>query len=186
MLACIRKLKKPGKWDVSDPLPWLGHGEIPADTLENLVTNGNSLSIFEVGDDTAKIERVAAAMSVPLDKVDDFEYILFEPAIPSAAKAKLKKVFGDTQDKAVNSWHYDITELSGEGLVRLAKLLLQYATRDVVLAKQVITRLAESIASEAILADKVKVKGKDRAVLDEMVRVKRASASGSPPKRKTE
>jgi len=110
---------------------------------------------------------------MPLRQILDFEYVLFDPTLPLAANALLQKIDGATVDAEVNGWHYDITELSGERLVRLARLLLDNATRDVVYAKQVFARLAEAVASRSIPTETLEgFSKKDRAALEELMRVR--------------
>lgn len=49
-------------WYVENIKPWLAKGDIPADSLKDVQTTKNELSLWLVYDDLSNLERLAAAL----------------------------------------------------------------------------------------------------------------------------
>ncbi len=141
------------KWSTDEPLEWLQAGDVPADPLDNLATDQNKLSVYEVTGDQSQIERIAAAFAAGSndDKPKEFEFILFNQEIlPELAIRLDSSEPGVTGDSEVDSWHRDLVELSADKLASLAKRLVPTAEPRIVMGKQVSAALEESVVSGKI------------------------------------
>ena len=99
-------------------------GEVTADSVTDLKTYQNSLSVFVVPpDDPAALIRVASAMTCDKTSLEPFEYCLFPIEGVLELGLRIRSVPGKTSDNVVNSWHRDIIDLTGAGLVSFAVFL---------------------------------------------------------------
>jgi hypothetical protein len=99
---------------------WLPAGEATADEVTNLKTSNNELSVYAVSRDDTTAFRVATALAASRQKLQDFDYILFEDAVLIGLDIRVKSSSGTTPDAEVNTWHSDLIQLSGTTLARLA------------------------------------------------------------------
>lgn len=107
-------------WYVENIKPWLAKGDIPADSLKDVQTTKNELSLWLVYDDLSNLERLAAALVAHRNYTKPFDYILFDVHIPDSLGIEFINKPGNTlDDEANNSWHYDLLTLSGAKLVSL-------------------------------------------------------------------
>jgi hypothetical protein len=107
-------------WSESPP-SWLAEGEFPADTLLDFRTRENTLSVWLVEDNAVHIERLQTALMAARDKVDAFDYLLFDLDVLSDCDIDVEQSRGDTPDYEANSCHRDLIHLSGLTLVELIK-----------------------------------------------------------------
>ena len=105
--------------------PWLEKGEIPADTLTNLRTKDNGLSVFVVMADRSNLEQIITAQVASRTKVDKYECLLFDQQILSTASIDTEQTPGKTIDSVVNSWHLDLVGISGSQLLTLVTQILR-------------------------------------------------------------
>jgi len=100
--------------------PWLAKGDIPADPLKDVVTDKNELSLWLVDDELSNLERLTAALVAHRRYKGPFDYILFDAHIPESLGIESTNKPGKTLDQEANdSWHYDLSKLSGSKLVSL-------------------------------------------------------------------
>ena len=121
MQVGLRKIKM-SRW-VDRPSD-LSPGDATADSVTNLQTSKNTLSVFFLpSDDATMLRRVATAMAFDSDSLEHFEYYLFPIDEFASLGLKTVAVAGTTSDGVVNEWHRDIVALTGTNLVSIAHFL---------------------------------------------------------------
>lgn len=123
MPLVIRRVTQ-ARWFRDVIRPWLQKGEIPADPLADLRTTKNSLSVYLVDDDKSNLDRVICALAATREKIQHFDYLLFDWEILPSTGITVEPTEGETIDRAVNELHRDLVELSGRKLLALAAEIL--------------------------------------------------------------
>jgi hypothetical protein len=119
----LRKIRK-SKWYRHDGVNWLPDNSLQADTLVDLKTQNNALSIYLVQDDESDLERLIAALAATGDNLANFDYALFDEAILREANLKIRSQPGGTPDQIVNAiQHRDLIELTTDGVLLLARAI---------------------------------------------------------------
>jgi hypothetical protein len=128
-----------------DDSPWLQPGEVPADALRDLQTNGNALSVFEITDGVEPQYIVAAwwAVGPNNDKPGDVGFIVFD-ADTVRQRFRVVKTDGLTADRAIDRLHVDIAELTAVRLAELAGVVAA-GTSDVLLGSDLTAILKRSL-----------------------------------------
>ena len=112
------------KWDRERAATLLAAGDVPADCLGDLRTTGNGLSIWQVDDDGSELGRVVGAFASLYEKAGVLDYCLLPPAVFQAIGLVFEQSDGNSRDTAANaSMHFDLVNLSGAGLIRLAQAM---------------------------------------------------------------
>jgi hypothetical protein len=114
---------KQHKWHKQEAASFLDGGDVPADAVGDLTTHQNLLSVWEISDDLASIERAVRAVAVGRDKIQPMGYMIFDANL-LPAEIEVRTNIGTSPDKAANPWHRDLA-LSGNKLVALTRLMLQ-------------------------------------------------------------
>lgn len=136
MSRILRKISK-SKWYDPSIYSWLEQGEFQADSLDDLRTHDNELSIWIIEDESALL-RIITAMAANCDKVDKFDCAILEIEFLNKLNTKLVIHEGETPDKAANtSWHYNIVELSANKVLQIAELILKRAQKKRIQKKDV-------------------------------------------------
>ena len=151
MLLGIKKRK----WDRSIPLPWLRPGSIPADPVTDFRTKDNSISVWCVLDES-QVEQLVAALAANRDRVDVFEYALFDEHLLKRVNVKVKEVPGCLPCGTVNPWHRDIVQLTGSKIFALAKAIYPVLQTRRVYGAEVRQLIKREIQSGAIDPSKLR------------------------------
>jgi len=151
-LRIIRK----AKWYKNEQVPWLPEGELQADTLTDLSTKSNELSVWHIEDDRSNLEQVVTALAAGRDNIASLDYALFDQQTLLAINIKIKETKGGSPDEKVNSWHRDLVELSATKLMALAKVIQTEAVKGRILPKDIIRLIKQAIASGQIERAKLK------------------------------
>ena len=123
---------------------------MPADSLGDIKTTKNKLSVFEVADE-GQSRRVVAALA--LDRalkmrddapVRDMSGMFFTHDVLEALGVQLERKPGATRDSGVNEWHLNLIELSGAQLVDFARHLLLNVTPRLFTATELVAELKSS------------------------------------------
>jgi hypothetical protein len=133
------------RWFTSPAIAWLPPGELQADALLDLKTDGNELSIFEV-DDLSNAERIAVAIAAKRERLDVLDYVIFDGEPFSALGVHIKKIAGTTPDVTVNGVHYHVYELTARRLIEVAHIVAQ-RQRVRILRKRVKDLLKDGVAA---------------------------------------
>lgn len=108
-------------WEKTSLPSFLQKGDIPADCLADLNTEKNELSAWYIEDDGANLNRVLTALAATCSFISNFDYLLFDYAIVTGLGLTINKTDGETPDSVANSsWHRDLTELSGQNVLKFA------------------------------------------------------------------
>jgi hypothetical protein len=149
MPKLLRKVKQ-NRWFKADAAPLLAKGDVPADPLRDLSTTQNALSVFQVDEGDANVGRIARALALGGQRIDDVGYVLFDSALLAEASIDLNPVDGNTDDPVVNKCHVDLVNLSGNKLVALARLILLEGESDTILKKRIVELVQEGIDSKEL------------------------------------
>ena len=146
---------KYNKWICGKP-SWLREGEIPADPIFGLPTKNNTISVWLVDNNTARIRQIAVALAVKRDKLQDFEYVLLDSKTVTDIGIKTLPTKGTSLDNELNKHHLDLIEISAQKLLKLAETVLEKVWQgdiscvDRILRKAVACDIIESICEGRI------------------------------------
>ena len=117
---------------------WLEPGHAPADSLWDLLTEGNVLSCWLVQDDRGNFERVVAAISSKGERPENFDYALVPLDAVQDARIRVERTDSDTfDDEANHNWHVHLPELTAAKVSELARLIMPSDRRGRIPHKQV-------------------------------------------------
>jgi hypothetical protein len=157
MAKLLRRVKKQNHWFKADAAPLLEKGDVPADPLSDLNTSQNTLSVFQIDEGVANIDRIARALALDRHKLDNVGYVIFDSSLLTQASIEFDHTDGGTVDPAVNKCHVDLINLTGNKLVKLAHLILSEGESDTILRKRIEELVQEGINSKE-LPEKVREK----------------------------
>lgn len=145
------------RWYIQEE-KWLQKGEIPADTLIDLRTEKNKLSVWVVEDNKSNLDRVLTAFAANRNDIDNLDYALFKQSIISKCNIQTEKSDAETPDREANiSWHYNFIQLSAQKLVNLATMIIEENAELERIPKQRITQMIkEAVESGYIDSGKLK------------------------------
>lgn len=136
------KVKK-ARWEnIPDFVPI---DDVAADCVADLRIEGNSLSIWQVEDDQANVNRVLVALAARCQSVSNADYVLFDDSIPGDLGLRVQLSVGQTPDDHANGWHRDLVQLTGLQLVKLAARIVQTARIDRISEKRMAQLLREAL-----------------------------------------
>jgi hypothetical protein len=156
MSKLLRKVKQ-NRWYKDEAAPLLAKGDVPADPLGDLNTSQNKLSVYQVDEDLANVERIARALALCCQRLDNVGYVLFDSSLLEKASIELKPIDGTTDDPIANKCHADLINLSGNKLTTLARLVLMEGESGTILKKRIVELVHEGISSKE-LPEKVREK----------------------------
>lgn len=116
----LRKISKQ-RW-IDEPL-WLPEGETPADCISELRTDENALSVYlmDSREPEAWIARVAAAIATKSDSLRKMDFFCLSTDFLERLSVKIVQTPGKTPDAVVNSWHFELQELTASRLAEIAR-----------------------------------------------------------------
>jgi hypothetical protein len=124
----VRKYAKP-KWirTVIDDNPF----DIPADVIcSDLKTDGNTLSVWEIEDET-KLEDAVLAITSDGDRLDTIDIIWIEKSEIEMKGVSYKQTPGKTPIKQLVDTHVDLCQLSYYKIGLVAESISEKVARDV-------------------------------------------------------
>ena len=110
------------RWEHGPGFPWLDIDDVQADALQDLVTEGNSLSFYEVPDQSGP-DPIVFALAAKRDNFVNFDYIVVAPGELESLGIVINETMGLTPWIRVNRLHRDVAQLSVKrvsGLVSVA------------------------------------------------------------------
>ena len=118
MAFLLRKITKP-KWYDTD---WLPRGEVPADGLVDLRTDGNELSVWRVEPDESNLNAIVAALAGRGKRIDKLDYVLLDDDVVTRLQIGCVQSDGDSPHTDANSrWHRDLVQLTATKIIELAR-----------------------------------------------------------------
>jgi hypothetical protein len=112
------------RWYKEDARPFLEAGDVPADPIQDLNTQGHLLSVWQVADDRSNLERIVRAVAAGRGTLADMGWILFDSRRVIEAGIDVVPNIGESPDDGVNPLHRDLS-LSGQKLVALTRIILE-------------------------------------------------------------
>lgn len=164
-MSLVVRFIKSSRWDPPDGI-WLKSGDYPADTLVDLETRNNALSIYFVQTE-AEIERLVAAIAASRDFINNVDYALFNLSDFNRIGIELAENRGETPDQQVNAWHRDVIQMSVHRIIELVKVIWS-ARKERVQQKRIKELLVESAVEGYIQRDLIK-KDKMREQIDQLL-----------------
>ena len=120
-MSLILRIVRKSRW--LSPL-WLSKDDVQADSITDLSTKDNELSVWFVRDDKANLKRIISALAANRTSLSNFDYVLFNKDILIENKIKMGETKGISKDDEVNkTWHLDLFELTAQQIVNLAKCI---------------------------------------------------------------
>lgn len=144
MPLLLRKIRK-SRWYKNDSMPWLKENEIQADPLGDLVTSGNTLSVWLVEDDESNLEQVIVALASSCDNVSNLDYALINVDLLLNVGIKIEAKEGLTPYSRANPWHRDLVELTTNKLFKLAEAMFVHSDRKRVAEKIVLNLIKDAV-----------------------------------------
>jgi len=151
----LRKVRRP-RWYHNVNLGWLQQGEIPADPLTDLDTQSNKLSLWHVEDDESNLDQVVTAIAATREHLDKVDYALLDQRYIWQLDIQVEKTPGGTPLAEADLWHRDLTHLSAQKLLDLAKVMWDRARTARRPEKAVRQLLVKAVDSGRIDTSKLK------------------------------
>jgi len=136
---------KLGRWRRPPEGEWLEAGEIPADPVADFRTIENRFSVYMLLDEGPSLDRVVAAIASGREKVENFDYIVFEEDLLAEIGIRTEISAGATRDQEVNACHLDLVELTGKKVLCLAQAVYESREPDRKHHFEVTAALVESV-----------------------------------------
>ena len=153
MPLLLRKIRK-SKWYL---ISWLPESDLQADSLVDLSTKNNELSVWLIEDDKSNLERIITALAAHCDHLSNFDYALFNPKILKEKNIKTRKSKGISADVEVNElWHLDLYELSALKILSLAQHILSEAEIKRIQEKQIVKYIRKALQAGKIKPNTLK------------------------------
>jgi len=169
MALLLRKIRK-SRWYKTESMSWLSENELPADSLSDLGTKSNELSVYHISLNESNLDRVIAALAANSGFLSNFDYAIFNEEMLSNSGIKTKKTPGDSSDEQVNNWHIDLYELSAHKLLNLALQIKHHASIKRLSHKQVLNFIVDALISGHINRSNIKWESKeDQDMLDRLI-----------------
>jgi hypothetical protein len=119
---------RPDRWL---KLPWLPPGEVQADAVRDFNRiKDNELSVFLVNSE-ADVLRAAVAIASKSEQSGAVGYAMFDADAINALGIPIQKTAGDTPDSLVNSWHYELRDLTFTRIADIAKIIKAGRVEDI-------------------------------------------------------
>lgn len=146
MALLLRVVSKP-KW--AAPV-WMASGDVPADALTDLRSDGNELSVWGVEPDRSNLNVALVAVASNRKRLEKLDYTLVDEAILPTIPIKCVPSEGGTPHPAANATlHRDLVELAARKVADLAQKMMPLE-RVRIPEKQVAVLLRDALRSGAI------------------------------------
>ncbi|MFN8496058.1 MAG: hypothetical protein U0350_51175 [Caldilineaceae bacterium] len=150
MSYILRIINKNRWYRDAENYPGKEQADAPADTLVDLRTEENELSVWLVDDDLANLERLLAALAANRQRLDKLDYTLFSEEIFEQIGIQVQQTVGDVPDAVVNQWHLALVNLTAMQVAELARSIWHSPVTQTFrcLPKQVAKLIAQAIHQE--------------------------------------
>lgn len=130
MPLLLRKIDKKTVWNREEKPSWLDNEQVPANTLCDLQTKENCLSVWVVEENLSNLEDIVTAISCTRDFLTKVDYALFDMKYCLSLGIDIEESEGNTPDMCSNKWHRNLIELSVSKIAELAKVMYRHAKID--------------------------------------------------------
>ena len=143
MPLLLRKIRR-SRW--YKELAWLPKSDVQADSLVDLPTKNNRLSVWFIKEDMSNFDRVITALAANRDFPANFDYALFSEEILKKETIKVEKSKGDSKDNVANDeWHRDLCELSAKKMLYIAQHIFKEGKIERIQEKQIVQQINEAV-----------------------------------------
>jgi len=165
------------RWHKDPALALLNNGDVPADPLADLRVSGNQLSVWEILPDRSNLMRIVRALAVGKDKLEPSGWLLFSSELLMLANIKPPDMTkqGTTKDAAINRFHGNLVNLTGNRLVILTAALLTFGETGQFLKKE----LLEYVES-GITLQELKEEDLPEGIREQLVKYRSLGQTGTP------
>lgn len=162
-MSLILRIIRKNRWYTDDEYAWLEENEIPSDTLGDLITQNNELSVWLIDDQLSNLDRLIAALASNRDKLDKLDYLLFSAEILDQVEIEYHETDGLLPDIYANNWHLSLVNLSAGKVADLAKYIWFSPTtqKKRILKKRVGDLIINSVNEGNIPVDQLRTKLQD-------------------------
>ncbi|MCX6622638.1 MAG: hypothetical protein NTY38_16525 [Acidobacteria bacterium] len=148
-MPLLLRTVRQNRWLKAPAAPFLAAGDVPADTLGDLRTQENLLSVWEISGDRSNLERVVRAVAIGQERIADTGYVVFDSELLLAAGIEIRANEGRSLDKAANCWHRDLV-VSGNRLVALAKAILRHGESGTILKRRLKDLIQDGVEAKEL------------------------------------
>ena len=135
---------------------WLNDDDVPADLLSDFSTKNNALSVYEIDEGNSNLQDIIASLAANRDKVQRFDYVLFDKKLLTEKGIQFQNSSGDTPHQEVNEkYHLDIIKLSGKKVAAIGNQFLDY-TIESTSKKQIKAIINKYINNDIFSVDNLK------------------------------
>ena len=154
MSLLVRKIRK-SRWYRNHD--WLTEVDIQADSLGDLSTKYNKLSVWFIEESKSNLEHIIAALAANCDTLSNFDYALFSDDILARESIKVEKSQGSSKDSDANDrWHRDICELSATKLLSIAQHISKEGKIDRIQEREVVKHISKAVQTGRIKLETLK------------------------------
>lgn len=132
---------------------WVNAGDLQADALRDIQTEGNRLSVYRVNA-SGEIDRIVVALAANRGSLGNIDYAIIDDSSFPAIGITLQQQPGATHDSVVNALHYDLTRLTVSKLTQFAQLIASGPLRRT-LKKDLQGKLQNAVNSGRLDRDKL-------------------------------
>ena len=126
-------------------------GDVQADSLGDLPTKGNKLSVWFIKENMSNLERVITALAANCDSISNFDYALFSEEILKNETIKVEKSKGESKDGEANDeWHRDLCELSAKKMLYIAQHIFNEGKIERIQEKQIGQQISNAVKTGTI------------------------------------
>lgn len=170
MAYLLRKIRKI-RW--TQEIDWLLDEDLQADTLGDLGTTSNELSVYHVDHNKNNLRRIISALAVNTKEYSNVDFALFDENLIAELGIKMKKSKGELADEQVNQWHSDLYELTASKLLELAKSIKKNSIIERKMPKEVLALVADSLQNDFLDRSRIKWKAEDLVKVEELTTKKK-------------
>lgn len=126
--------------------PWVPAGDVPSDSLSEIWTTDNELSVYKA-DSQDEIDSAVAGIAAGRANISPVDYVLISPETLDNFGLKAAASPGATHSRTANALHADVLDISGLNLLILAAAMADDLPKIRVARRQVETLLQRGIAT---------------------------------------
>jgi hypothetical protein len=136
---------------------WVAPDQVQADALKDLGTTNGALSVWEVDDQRANLDRILSALAASRESLQHMDYLLVEQDLVLELDISVEVNSGDSVDADANeNWHRDLTRLTARGLADLAYVCRQHGEPGRRLPKELAALIRDGIAAQRLSVELMK------------------------------
>ena len=143
------------KWDTLADQSWLEVQAIQGDPLGDLRIDSGNLSVWHIEDDKSNLNLIITALASTRERLDKFEYGLFNQDILNNLGIEKKASPGNTRMERANRWHYDLIHLTTSKTVQLVEALFHSWEKERLLDKRICDLIVDAVRQKELKVEKL-------------------------------